>query len=148
MIRKYEDKDYESVRDISEVFWEDAGTGLEFEEEAFKCSLNLILNCGFAFVAQAQGKVVGYIGCIVVPMMASNSTICSEAGWFVLPDYRGTGAGIKLFKRAEAEANKLGCHIFSMTYMETSMPEEVKSLYEKCGLELQETTYRKILWQQ
>ena len=143
-----EDGDLPELLSVAEEFWKDSGTGVDFEEGQCRKSFETMQRFGFVFVSESEGVLTGFISCLEAPMLASSKTVCAESAWYVKPAYRATGAGLKLMKAAEAEAKARGCHILSMTYMETSMPKGVKTLYEKSGLELQETTHRKLLWEQ
>ena len=63
---------------------------------------------GAVFVSELDGKPVGMIGAQVYPHPMSMEFIGAELFWWVEPDARGKGSGIKLLKKAEEWADERG----------------------------------------
>lgn len=51
---------------------------------------------GVCFIAEGDGKVVGWIGAVMAPYMFSEDDMCHVRAWDVHPGYRASGIGGKL----------------------------------------------------
>jgi aminoglycoside 6'-N-acetyltransferase I len=63
------------------------------------------------FVAEHEGKLVGFIECSIrdkAPGCETNRIGYIE-GWYVAPEFRNQGVGSKLVKSGERWAKKMGC---------------------------------------
>ena len=61
------------------------------------------------------------------------------------PEHRNKGLGTELLKAVEEIAKQESIKYLSMVYMETSMPQEVKHIYNKLGYTQQEVMFTKVL---
>lgn len=78
------------------------------------------------FVAEAEGKVVGTIGCWMLSADAGHLR-----GMAVLPEYQGTTAANMLLKAAEDELQKQGCKTVAL---DTTAPlGRAMKFYERNG---------------
>lgn len=150
MIRDAKEEDLQILTEYCGKFW---GT-TDYEEEAdldhIYGMVKHVHEEGILAVAEEQGKAVGFIACLVGPLMGNPIAKFSvELAWWMEPDYRGVGRAISLLEYAEDRARGKGVKYFSMLSMQSSMPERVNSLYESLGYVHNETTYTKVLtWQQ
>ena len=88
-----------------------------------------------------EDKITGGIGLILFPALEDGVMTTTEAFWFV--DEKSRGGGLKLFITAEKWAKESGSKRMNMIHLTNSMPEKLKSLYEKKGYKMIETTYQK-----
>lgn len=77
-------------------------------------------------------NVVGGIGGIVTNFVTSDVNTCVEMFWWVNPEHRGRW-GMKLLKYFEEMARAAGCARIAMAYMDNSMPDRMKKLYDVMG---------------
>lgn len=88
-----------------------------------------------------DARIVGLLGFVIFPHYFTGELTANEIMWYVLPEERKGGAGIKLLWAAEELAKKLGA-----TRMQFTAPtEEVGALYAKFGYFKVEVGYRKDL---
>ena len=80
---------------------------------------------GTSFVAEADGRLVGHLG--------ATGTGRVELGMWVLPDWRGRGAGTKLVEAAVAWAREGGAYKISLEVWPHNAA--AIALYEKFGFE-------------
>lgn len=90
-----------------------------------------------------DGKFIGAIGLVVSPSLEDGVMTCMEAFWYV--DENQRGQGLKLFLKAEKVAKQMGAKRMVMMYLQNSMPEKVKSVYERMGYKYIQTSYFKDL---
>ena len=103
---------------------------------------NLInMDIGLILGLKLSEEIVGGIGLIFAPALDGGASACTEAFWYV--DEKNRGGGIKLLKKAEAYAKARGCARMMMIHLKHSMPEKLKSLYERMGYSEVETNYMK-----
>ena len=105
---------------------------------------NLIKNnIGVLFFAYADFELIGMICGIKYPDFLTRSLTAMELFWFV--DKRKRGVGLKLLIKFESWARKENCKSIIMMHLSDSMPEEVKTIYEKKGYQYLESHYIKEL---
>lgn len=137
--------DIPRIIEMSEVFWEKT----IYEEPIDPASIeNTALSCienNMMAVLDIEGAK-GFACGVVSPLLGNNSVLAgTEIAWWVEPDYRKGSYGIKLLKLIESLAKDAGVKYWSMVFMESSMPDDIKRIYEALGYELNETTYTKVL---
>jgi len=66
-----------------------------------------------------------------------------ESFWYVDENHRGQG--LKLLIKGQQVAKEMGAKRMMMVFLENSMPEKVKSIYERMDYKLIQTTYFKEL---
>jgi GNAT superfamily N-acetyltransferase len=98
---------------------------------------------GMIFVAETEdGDIVGAIGGLKFEEPNSGTLMANELFWIVHPDHRGN-CGLTLLNRLEDWARESGCACLWMNYLTDSMPEKVKSIYERKGFVMAETHWVK-----
>lgn len=103
---------------------------------------NLISSgAGKIFGLWDKDKIIGGIGLILFPALEDGVMTTTEAFWFV--DEKSRGGGMKLFLKAEKWAKESGSKRMNMIHLTNSMPEKLKSLYERRGYKMIEATYQK-----
>ena len=90
-----------------------------------------------------DNKFIGAIGLVFTPSMEDGVMTCMETFWYV--DEKHRGQGLKLLLKAEKEAKAMGAKRMMMMYLQNSMPNKVKNIYERMGYKYIQTTYFKEL---
>jgi len=83
------------------------------------------------FVVEHEGVVVGGSG--VAPLKGGDADICELQKNYLLPDYRGNGYGLMLFKSCMEAAKALGykrCYLETLEHMTAA-----RKIYEREGFE-------------
>lgn len=100
---------------------------------------NLIETAYFQIVETTVGKSVGFICGVLTPhMLNPDIVVLTELFWWVMPEYRGSHAGSRLFIEFEQYGKKHADWVI-MTLEENS-PVRPESL-EKRGFRLKERNY-------
>lgn len=84
-------------------------------------------------------EVRGAIGGIKARDLHNGELIAIETVWFVNPKFRGKG--IALLNKFEEWAKEEGCTKIAMIHLQDSMPDSLKSFYEKRGYKHVESHY-------
>ena len=130
---------------MSEEFWQHTQFKEPFDRDHTRCMVKMAYDHGLLGVADEDG-VCGFIAAIKSPLLASTSAfMATELAWWVNPDKRHSKIGLNLIQLLERLCIQQEVTYLSMVFMETSMPERVKTLYESLGYKLQETVYTKVL---
>ena len=98
---------------------------------------------GTIFALKKEQEFIGAIGLLFHKSFEDGVLMCSETFWYVREDQRGQG--LKLLLKAEKFAKQMGAKRFIMAYLEHSMPQKVKNLYERLNYKNLQTTYMKEL---
>mgnify|MGYP001592233288 FL=1 len=93
------------------------------------------------FLAEIDGAVVGMFGVFCLTHPITGDEMASELCWWVEPEARGTSAGLKLLKAAEAWAREQGASFLEMI----APSDRVAALYERLGFERTDIHYLKRL---
>ena len=94
---------------------------------------------GVIFVSEMDGKTVGMIGAHVYMHPMSWESVGAETFWWVEPEARGKGSGIRLLKKAEAWADDKGAVRMQMV----APNEKVAKVYAALGYTKIEEQYQK-----
>ncbi len=121
--------------------------GIPLDEAAYTqfWRQNLLSGGGAIWLLEADAVVVGGIGGILKRNPLTGLISAVESFWYVKPEYRGGLSAIRLHACFERWAEEQGADDVNMIFMEKSMPEAVRSYYQKVGYELLETVYTKAL---
>lgn len=141
-IRKAVPEDFPQVLPMAEKFYMSTAYSkdMEFDIPSILEHYILMLTRGFVLVAEEDGKLVGMLGCLIVPFqLNTNYLMCSEAMWWVEPEYRGLAVGSDLNEAAELEAELAGCHKTIMSSLAES--PMVDAYYESRGYVLAEKAF-------
>jgi GNAT superfamily N-acetyltransferase len=98
---------------------------------------------GVCFIAEAEDKIVGWIGASIAPYAFSDEDLCQVAAWDVHPDYRGVGVGRVLLSKVMAWARLRGVNLVSVGVNAdaSSHPEAAYTALENVGFKEFERTY-------
>jgi len=98
---------------------------------------------GKILALKKDDKFIGAIGLLVSPSFEDGVMTCMESFWYVDENHRGQG--LKLLIKGQQVAKEMGAKRMMMVYLENSMPEKVRSIYERMDYKLIQTTYFKEL---
>lgn len=91
---------------------------------------------------RSEGELVGYFVGFVAPGLHYKTCLTLSMDiFYVLPEHRGNGGGLILFKAVESEAKRRGV---KRMFVGSKMHKDASWLFEKLGYEQVETTYS--LW--
>lgn len=142
-IRLATEEDFDQIISMCSEFWGQSGMEVEFQPEQARAMLYVSLDHGLLAV---ENNLNGFISAIKGPCIGNADYImATELAWWINPNYRGKMLGVQLLKYLEKLCISQGVHRLNMLFMETSMPDRIKKLYERFGYKLQETTYYKVL---
>jgi len=125
---------------------------LKKESEQGQKACESWISSWFLMISSGSGKIlglkkddkfIGAIGLVFTPSLEDGIMTCMEAFWYV--DEKHRGQGLKLFLKGEKVAKQMGAKRMVMMYLQNSMPEKVKSVYERMGYKYIQTSYFKEL---
>lgn len=85
------------------------------------------------FIAIQDNKIIGFISGLFSEYFFSNRKQVSDLGFFVLPEFRGSRAALKLVKSLENWAKEMGAddlHLGQTTAVEM---DKTRQFYERLG---------------
>ncbi|MEF2967903.1 GNAT family protein [Paenibacillus sp. M1] len=103
------------------------------EEQRQKLASLLASEVSMIFVAEAEGKLVGYLGAFGSDLKRNGHSVYLVVG--ILQAYSGQGIGTALFGELESWARKRGLHRLELTVMAHN--EAAIALYKKAGFEIE-----------
>jgi GNAT superfamily N-acetyltransferase len=113
-----------------------------YDEETAERLSTLLIENHILFVAEAEGKVIGMVGGMLLPWLFNSSVITGhEIIWWVDREYQKTGLGIELLKALESEVAARGASRLQMAHF-VHMPYSA-SIYESLGYKHTESIYLK-----
>jgi GNAT superfamily N-acetyltransferase len=125
-------------------FWSST-QGEAYDHEHTEIKLKSIYDNHIILISESKGSVTGFIIVAITENLCSSILTACELAWYVKPCSRGGRDGVSLLKAAESYAKISGCAKMSMVFMESSMPESIKLIYDKLGYNLKETRYERAL---
>jgi GNAT superfamily N-acetyltransferase len=97
-------------------------------------------------VAELEGRVVGAVGALAVPLYANRDVLtASEMYWYVDEEHRDTGAGKALLAGIEDAARERGVKLFGMMALQAVEPDKAAAIYKRLGYQPGELTFFKVL---
>lgn len=147
MLRDANKKDLSAIVKMAREFWKDTYfKEEEFQPEMVEGMAEKSMKDDLCLVYEIEGVVQGFI-CGIKGCLLANSDVLigTELAWWVNPDYRDSGAGLRLLSGIEKKAKNLGIKYWNMLYMESSMPEQIKCIYQNRGYKMTENLYTKVL---
>jgi len=154
MIREPNEDEFEALAEYGRAFWEltpYVHTGMPYNKEAVIDLLGVLLEEHYIRVKEAvdirvkllEGKIVGFIGCLVAPLVFNPSYLtATEIFFYVAPEHRGT-IGKELITQAEWDLRDEGVEILSFGDMTSS--KDMSKYYQDFGYYPTENTYSKVL---
>lgn len=143
LIRTAEESDIPRIVELGSRSLQDgpyAGIIKDIPEQAAKFAAQ-VLASGKILLGEEDGAIVGLLGFIITDHHFSGQRYAAELMWYVLPEHRKGGIGMKLLWEAEKAAKQSGAQ--DMVF--TAPNDEVSALYKRFGYEKLEVTYRKSL---
>lgn len=112
-------------------------------EQSAKFALQVITNAAgkVLLYENDNGKVVGLLAFIIFPHYFTQEPTATEIMWYVEPEERVGGGGLKLMWEAEKMAKTMGAKRFGFT----APTEEVAALYKRFGYKQIEVSFQKEL---
>lgn len=137
--------DFPAILDMCETFWKFTQFTEPFDREHTENMVQMAYDHELLIVAD-DGEICGFMAAIKSPLLGSRAALmATELAWYVIPEKRGKLLGVELVQFLERLCIKQEVKYLNMAYMETSMPEKVRVMYQKLGYTLQETLYTKVL---
>jgi len=147
IIRYLERADYNKVLDLMILFAEETGIkDLQYDTYDKTQGRNVLLRCekvGVSLVATTdQGQIVGFLLSMKQQDIWIPDVIrLRELAWYVLPAYRGTSIGARLFFAYVNSAENLLERGLIKGYTMTKLSSSADFNYEKRGMRKIEETY-------
>ena len=147
MIRDCETKDIPALVAMSKTFWQHTlYKDEEFQEDAVEGMIKATMEDKLCIVYDVKGIAQGFVCGVKGYLMANfDVSVGTELAWWVNKDYRNSSAGLKLLKAIESRARELNIKYWNMAYMQSSMPESIKRIYESMGYKENESLYTRVL---
>lgn len=146
MIRAGQKSDIPAIVTMASEFWGHTIYTEPVCPESVSLMANHCIDNGLMSVLEIDGEVVGFASGVKGPLLGNNSVMAgTEIAWWVDPDHRSGKNGVALLKHIEGLAKEAGIKYWNMAYMESSMPEQIKSIYEKLGYQQTEVIYSRVL---
>jgi GNAT superfamily N-acetyltransferase len=146
MIRRAEIEDFDQILTMCAEFWTHTQFSEPFERSHTLSMVKMAYDSGLLAVVDVSGNVVGFCAGIKSFLLGSTKAVTgTELAWWITPDHRGSGTGVRLLRFMERLAKGEGIKYWNMVSMQTSMPGEVNKMYEKMGYTLQESVYTKVI---
>lgn len=146
MIREANPDDFDAILDMCEVFWGHTGHKEPFDRDHVRKMVEFSHGQGLLLVADDDG-IQGFIGAVKAFLLGSTAEkTATEWAWWVNPEKRGKMYGVGLVSALERLCIEQEVKYLNLAFMQSSMPEKVKDLYDKLGYSLEETVYTKVLY--
>lgn len=146
MIRAGHNGDIPAIVDMAEEFWSHTIYEEPYCSDTTEAMLAQSIEQGMLSVLVVNGLLVGFACGIYAPLLGNGSVLTgTELAWWVDPEHRKGRNGIGLLIHLENQAKDAGVKYWNMVYMESSMPQEIKGIYERLGYKRTETTYTRTL---
>lgn len=147
MIRSGDERDIPAIESMSREFWKQTiYNDDEYCSATVTLMIRMCIDTSMLSVLEIDGEVVGF-ACGVIGGLLANASVKTgtELAWWVDEKHRRGRNGIALLKHIEGLAKKAGIKYWNMVYMESSMPESIKAIYEKMGYQRSEVVYTRVL---
>mgnify|MGYP003653046099 CR=1 FL=1 len=146
MVRPGTINDLPSIISMASEFWVHTIYDEPICAESVASMAKLCIDQDLMSVVDVDQSIVGFACGVKGPLLGNNSVSTgTEIAWWVDPDHRSGRNGIGLLKHIEGLAKAAGIKYWNMAYMESSMPTEIKSIYEKLGYQQTEVIYSRVL---
>ena len=146
MIRKATVEDFQKILDLCEDFWCHTQFSEPFERDHTLAMVEMAFDHELLAVLEVSGVVEGFSAAISSYLLGSTKAkMGTELAWWVNPEKRNGGNGVKLLKFMEVLAKEQNIKYWNMVSMQSSMPEVVNEMYEKMGYSHEESVYTKVI---
>lgn len=117
---------------------------IEYDEDSCIAWLAVMRRDGVLLLAESDGLPAGFAGGMFTPFIFNiNVRVGGELMWWIEPEHRGSGIGLKLLKALENAAYTAGARRWSMIAIEGTA-ERVSRIYDQMGYTASERTYSKV----
>jgi GNAT superfamily N-acetyltransferase len=145
MIRVAEEKDFQSILDMSSRFWLETQFSEPFEADHTIHMVRMAYDHGLLAVVDVDGECVGFCAGVKSFILGSTKAMCAtELAWWLNPEHRGGKNGVALLQFMEGLVKEQGIKYWTMVSMQSSMPDQVGRMYERMGYKHSETSYTKV----
>ena len=146
MIRKAIEKDFNDIVEMAREFWVHTQFSEKFDSFHVKSMVSTCHDHELLIVAEDEEGIFGFMAAIKSPLLGSRmAQMATELAWWINPEKRGNMASVRLVQFLERLCIEQEVKYLNLAYMQSSMPEKVKAMYEKMGYTLQECCYTKVL---
>jgi len=146
MIREAKEDDFDSIIEMSSKFWLETMFDEPFDPDHTMLMVEMAYDHKLLAVIEVDSEVVGFVAGIAAPTMGSPDAIAgTELAWWINPEHRNNGNGLKLINFIEGLARIAGVKYWNMVAMESSNPRVAEAIYQKLGYFKSETMYTRIL---
>jgi GNAT superfamily N-acetyltransferase len=90
-------------------------------------------------------QLIAYLFVYVTPSTHDSSLVASDDGYYVVPEYRGSGLGRRLLQYSEKRLKELGVDYFFMSSKAPAGGANIGLFLETEGFELNALSYVKVL---
>lgn len=144
MIRAGRYDDIEACVDMAREFWAHTMYTDEFDPEHVHMMFQACLEQELFLVMIEEGVPIGFVVGLGAPLLANAGVKhVIELAFWITPGHRG--AGRLLLKEFERVVAASGAKYLNMVALQSSMPGQVRRLYEQLGYEHSETVFTKQL---
>lgn len=112
---------------IEEAEFKDAAPSSDKLKKLFK------VPSAIAFGAIKDGKLIGFIAGMQQEYFFSNRQKVGDLGFYVLPEYRGCSAALKLIRKLEGWAKDIGVNDIYIGQTTKVNIDKTKQFYERLG---------------
>ena len=146
MIRNGRFDDIPAIVGMAREFWGHTVYDEEFEPDQVERMAEMCIQQDLMSVLVVNDIVRGFACGVRGPLLANASVFAgTEIAWWVQPEHRGGKNGIQLLRHIELLAKEAGVKYWNMVYMESSMPQSIRRIYEKTGYIKNEVVFTKVL---
>jgi len=150
MIRELTPEELPKLIEVGTAFFVEAKLKGQFNPDHFVKVWGHLIDSRKAMIlvpdASDDVGILAFIGGTVAENLLSKDIEATEAFWYVKPEARKTGIGIRLLQEFEARARARGALRCWMANLVDLNDEQMVKLYTKLGYVLKEKFYQKALW--
>lgn len=146
-IRQATPDDIPRIIEMGAIFWaQTAYRDIPYCPDSIAESALEMMASRLLIVAELEGRVVGAVGALAVPLYANRDVLtASELYWYVDEDHRNSGAGKLLLAGIEDAARARGVKLFGMMALDAVEPDKAAAMYKRLGYQPGERTFYKVL---
>lgn len=147
-VRLANSDDVKAIVRMGRAFW----AAIPYNDRIPYCPDSLALTCGQMIeqgllIYAHTDKAVGALGALSSPLFTNREYLmAAELFWWVEPEQRNTGVGLRMLAKLEEAAKQAGVHRLSMMAVEGLEIDKAAALYQRCGYSPAERTWSKSLW--
>lgn len=147
MIRPAVESDMPELLRMARAFYAttDMGALVPYCPQSAEATARTLMDVGVLLVAEESDGLVGMLGMLLGPSLLNHAALtASEVMWWVDPQARKGGAGLRLIRAAERAVRAAGAVVSSMVRLHNS-PESARVVYERLGYLPSEYVHTKVL---